>query len=300
MRVGREILWHGDMEDEGATFWNLNSSSEVYDDTVYHQGHRSLRQKRTSSNTGPVTTDLEGFPPTRGGTEFSICGWMKTQGAKDAGFTARFFQGRGGSPLQSTEAGSLVQGTHDWSFLWTDTQVPENASFFNLQPHLDKPDTGENYAWFDELRLIEWEPWQPGGFPLTFSRPSNLRYLQVRFSQAADSVHLVWEDVVGGDIPSGLTEGLGSGGADRLQLSAPQPNPSRSNTRLDYRLPQAGRVRLMILDVQGRRIAVLADGPQTAGPHRAQWRTEGVPSGLYFCRLEAGSEVRTQKIVVLR
>ena len=300
VRVGREILWHGGFEAEGATLWNLNSGDEVYDGTIAHSGLRSLRQHRTPYNTGQVTTDLEGYPPTSGGTEFSVCGYLRTTNAGDAGFAALFFRGRGGQSIASFEAGNLISGTHDWTYLSRNMQVSDEAAYFNLRCHQDKPQSGDGYAWFDDLRLVEWEAWQPASqLPLPVPYPSNLRFIQVRLSTPSDSVHVTWEDVSPIPTAPGLAE-------DRARLRGTarlypgRPNPFKDATAIEYLLPQPGRVRLEIFDISGRRVAVLADGEQRAGWHRVTWEARGASSGLYLGRLTAAGEVRTQKLVRLR
>ena len=59
VRWGREILWHGGFEDEGADLWEVNTADEVLDSEVAHSGRRSLRLRRLSSASGQTGTDLE-------------------------------------------------------------------------------------------------------------------------------------------------------------------------------------------------------------------------------------------------
>jgi len=56
---------------------------------------------------------------------------------------------------------------------------------------------------------------------------------------------------------------------------------------------------LIILDVLGREIAILVEGERTAGVHEAKWNAVGVPSGIYFYRLQAGDFVDTEKMTML-
>jgi poly-gamma-glutamate capsule biosynthesis protein CapA/YwtB (metallophosphatase superfamily) len=299
VRVGREILWHGSMEPEGATFWNLNSADEVYDATTAHSGARSLRQHRTSNNTGPVQTDLDGYPAALGGTDFSVCGWVKTQNAVSAGILARVFASRGGQLLASQEAGAPISGTADWTYLWSDFAATESAHFFNMRPHMDKPEFGENYAWFDDVRLIEWEPWQAADLPLALPYPSNIRYIQVRFTAASANAVVRWEDVRAEPSPS-LVSDDAFGRRPEVELREGRPNPTRSTATIEYLLPRAGQVRLEIFDVTGRRVARIADGVQTAGWHTAVWDARTAASGLYLCRLATAGEIRTAKLLVLQ
>ena len=66
-----------------------------------------------------------------------------------------------------------------------------------------------------------------------------------------------------------------------------------------------GPTDLAIYDLAGRRITTLLSGPQSAGEKTVVWDgndTGGreVPSGIYFCRLEAGHQHLTRRMLLLR
>ncbi|MBD3160662.1 MAG: T9SS type A sorting domain-containing protein [Candidatus Eisenbacteria bacterium] len=300
VRVGREILWHGDFEAEGATLWRLNSPDEEYDDTVYRQGRRSLRQHRDPQNHGPVTTDLEGSPPILGGTDFSVSGWIRTENAREVGITARFYEGRYGGFVEEFEAGELLDGTNDWTFVWNDATVLEEANYFNVVCHGERPQDGDAYQWFDEVRLVEWEPWAPAETPIDVPYPNNLRFLQVRVPDAADSVRIVWTEQVPEGLPVAAPEEAGDEPALAAGFTSVWPNPFRSEVGIAYRLPRAGQVRLEVFDLGGRRVALLEDRVRSAGRHQATWEPDGLAAGLYFCRLQVGEETTTRKVLHLK
>ena len=111
-------------------------------------------------------------------------------------------------------------------------------------------------------------------------------------------------DIRTGGPPVGVADESPAPPAD-LVLSAGAPNPFRTETRFQYQVPAAGRVRLGIYDVQGRCVRELADEPQVAGRHAAAWdgKTSAgaeLPSGIYFVRLELAGQVTAQKIVLQR
>ena len=69
--------------------------------------------------------------------------------------------------------------------------------------------------------------------------------------------------------------------------------------RVDYSVARAERVRLSVIDVQGRVVAVLASGNLAAGPHQATWSGNASP-GLYFVRLEGRGVSAIRRVVVAR
>jgi len=75
------------------------------------------------------------------------------------------------------------------------------------------------------------------------------------------------------------------------------PNPFSDATTIEYSLEKAGPVRLVVFDMLGREVSVLADGWQAAGRHRARFSGQDLPSGLYVYELNAGSFVQTRSMV---
>jgi hypothetical protein len=73
------------------------------------------------------------------------------------------------------------------------------------------------------------------------------------------------------------------------------PNPFNPSTQINFDLPEAGNVLLVIYDVLGREVANLADGYHEAGYHSATWNPEVLSSGVYFARFTVTSAVGEQK-----
>jgi hypothetical protein len=83
------------------------------------------------------------------------------------------------------------------------------------------------------------------------------------------------------------------------------PNPFNPATSISYALPRSALVRIAVYNVLGEEIAVLIDGPQSAGKHSVVWDgTTGngntAPSGIYLYRLSAGQFVETRKMLLLK
>lgn len=82
------------------------------------------------------------------------------------------------------------------------------------------------------------------------------------------------------------------------------PNPFNPLTELSFSLPEAGRARLTIHDIQGRLVRVMeVDGP--AGEQRIAWdgRTDdgrAVPSGQYLLRVVSDGVIRTGRCTLIR
>lgn len=78
------------------------------------------------------------------------------------------------------------------------------------------------------------------------------------------------------------------------------PNPFNPETRINYGLPEAAHVRLVAYDILGREVTTLVDEIQTAGYKSVRFDASHLASGVYFCRLSAGSFTQLRKMVLLR
>jgi hypothetical protein len=177
--------------------------------------------------------------------------------------------------------------------------VPGEAAYFDVACVAERPESGDAYSWYDEVRLVEWESWQSASSPLPIELPNNLRFLQVRLSDPADSASVWWEDQVPDGLASDLPEDAGPIDAVARLLRG-MPNPFNQGTTIEYRLPSPGQVRIEIFDLGGRRVALLENRFRPAGTHRLRWGAADLAVGLYLCRMEIGGESWTEKLVHLR
>jgi hypothetical protein len=91
-----------------------------------------------------------------------------------------------------------------------------------------------------------------------------------------------------------------SGTPKEYELDQNYPNPFNPATEVRYDLPVQGRVQLTVYDLLGHEVATLVDGVEPAGRHTARWDASGVPSGIYFYRLSAGSFAGSKKMALIR
>ncbi len=85
-----------------------------------------------------------------------------------------------------------------------------------------------------------------------------------------------------------------------VALSQNYPNPFNPQTTIDYALPQAGDVSLIVYDMLGRQVDVLLDGPQAAGRHTVRFGANHLPNGTYVYRLVAADKTITRTMVLVK
>jgi hypothetical protein len=92
------------------------------------------------------------------------------------------------------------------------------------------------------------------------------------------------------------------------RLEQNYPNPFNPSTSITFNIPrqtdggQASSqfVTLKVYDVLGREVVALVNEVRQAGEHRVTWDARNHPSGVYFCRLTAGSFSQTRKLLLVR
>ena len=85
-----------------------------------------------------------------------------------------------------------------------------------------------------------------------------------------------------------------------VALMGNYPNPFNPQTTIDYALPQAGDVSLVVYDMLGREVDVLLDGPQAAGRHTVRFGANHLPNGAYVYRLVAADKTITRTMVLVK
>jgi hypothetical protein len=141
-----------------------------------------------------------------------------------------------------------------------------------------------------------------GTFPWRVTGPGTEN---ARFAIAArDSFYNFTVDASDGPFQILGTTAVGDEAAGPLALEPVAPNPTRGLSRFRIVLPEAGTVRLEVLDVGGREVARLVDGFEPAGHREFAWDGTGplgrVPAGVYILRLESSGRILTRKFVVAR
>ncbi len=85
-----------------------------------------------------------------------------------------------------------------------------------------------------------------------------------------------------------------------ISLSQNYPNPFNARTTFEFSLGAAGMIKLTIYDILGKEIFTVIDGFMDAGNHSINFDAGRLSSGIYFYRLQAGDEIETRRMVLLK
>ena len=78
------------------------------------------------------------------------------------------------------------------------------------------------------------------------------------------------------------------------------PNPFNPVTKFRFDIKTAGNVELVIYDNTGKAIEKLAAGYMAPGTYEIDWNASKYSSGIYYCKITAGSFSQTNKMVLVK
>ncbi|MBC8465691.1 T9SS type A sorting domain-containing protein [bacterium] len=87
---------------------------------------------------------------------------------------------------------------------------------------------------------------------------------------------------------------------DEFKLLSAYPNPFNISTNIDYKLHKNEHIKVTIYNMNGHLVDILVNDLRPAGYHSVAFSALNLPSGQYFCRMEAGGTSQIKKLTLLR
>jgi hypothetical protein len=78
------------------------------------------------------------------------------------------------------------------------------------------------------------------------------------------------------------------------------PNPMKDYTNIMFSLSKSSHISLKIYNSIGEQITVLENGIRNAGEHTVTWNSGNIPSGVYICVLENNSDLKRNRITIIK
>ena len=121
-----------------------------------------------------------------------------------------------------------------------------------------------------------------------------------------EGAHLAWANTLNGeqDVYYGHINPM-LVGIDNETENSPHfsftnyPNPFSGKTTLRYMLDKNSNVSIIVFDIYGNTVEVVADETQEAGTHNTVFDANRLAGGVYFCRLSAGERMETLKMTLI-
>ncbi|MDO8549762.1 MAG: 5'-nucleotidase C-terminal domain-containing protein, partial [Ignavibacteria bacterium] len=86
----------------------------------------------------------------------------------------------------------------------------------------------------------------------------------------------------------------------KFELAQNYPNPFNPTTNFEFRIADFGMVSLRIYDILGNEVATIVNEQLPADNYKYKWDANGIASGVYFYKLQAGDFVETKKLVLMK
>ena len=180
-RVGRDLLWFGNMEDEGCTLWNINNDNEYYDNSEKYSGQQSFCLNRNFQSGDNIITNLQHRIKINDELSYGLLAALKTENANDAKIEVKYYSSRSTSISLGTDSfENSLNGNNDWINLYNDIDPRNGTNFFDIRLYLDVPDSDSSKAWFDDVNVIEWTDWKSIGDNDGLLIPNDYYFIQIR------------------------------------------------------------------------------------------------------------------------
>lgn len=84
------------------------------------------------------------------------------------------------------------------------------------------------------------------------------------------------------------------------ELTQNYPNPFNPTTAISFSLPAQSMVNLTVYDILGNQVAELVNEVKSAGVHTVNFDGAALSTGIYFYKLNNGSEILTRKMTLVK
>lgn len=162
------------------------------------------------------------------------------------------------------------------------------------------------YAIVDASRGLSGPNWVITGSHNWSNNAENSNNENTLIIQSARVANLYLQEFAARYVEAGGTDTIWVGVQDagevpqRFSLGQNYPNPFNPATRIEYQLPAAGKVNLVVYNVLGQEVVTLIDGEQNAGTYRIEFVPTHLASGVYFYRLKTGQFHATKKMIFVK
>lgn len=95
-------------------------------------------------------------------------------------------------------------------------------------------------------------------------------------------------------------QSIGNNLPDKFNLSQNHPNPFNPATNIQFSIPKSSFVKLVVYDIQGRKVETLVNQQVNAGTYNADWNAARYSSGIYFYKLETDGYTETKKMMLVK
>ena len=87
---------------------------------------------------------------------------------------------------------------------------------------------------------------------------------------------------------------------EQFKLYSAYPNPFNPATSIKFDIATTTDVNIQILDISGKHVDQILYSTMVPGSYEVQWNAEGIPSGVYFVYMNVGSQIFSEKVLLVK
>ena len=276
---------YGNSGPAGITLSFVTSPESTTEGIVFDSFESNARAWiQPNQNSGSVLIDAAA-------TQFSFSSQELRSGSQSGKLAYKFAQSQGGiSVLQAGVSPTL--DSYSSFGIWVFGDESRNLLRITFLP--------QNQA--ARLDTIDWMGWKFLNVPLSNVVGPSKRFNSIDVLQTvagATTGFLYFDDMQVNSLVSQVEKSTVSLPAD-FALAQNYPNPFNPATIIRYQVPKESRVKLIVYNLLGQVVRTLVDQSQGPGSYSRTFDASGLPSGIYFYRLETADFHDVEKMLLIR
>ncbi len=203
LMLGHDMLMFGTFEEEDldddtleSPGWSIpgTDSAKIHDNLPY-EGDLCLRLRRANSHSTSVGVSSYRRIPVQSGKTYMVCGYVRTFDSGSAWATVKFhYWPYTWDDWRDTEITILqpISGDNDWQYFQAYFRPPADLLWASIQFNLNPWSGSETYgyAYFDNIRFVEFDEIYSPMLPMDFPCPGGDRYIALRTTSASPSASI--------------------------------------------------------------------------------------------------------------
>lgn len=292
--VAADMKYWSDSQDRtgGAFYWMIKNSTgtvTISGPTEVIWSHASLGG---NDYQGTYTGSINVLAGLAAGTQYQLHIYAKSWGS-----------GQGDSYLSNSSANYVATFT-------TDNTFPVELNSFNAVIKgkavelIWQTASETNNHGFEIEKKQSGSTWTTVGFKQgqgTCNCVTNYSYADNSINRGKVEYRLKQIDRDGKFTYSNIVEAIVGLSPNSVELSSNYPNPFNPSTSISFMLGTSGNASLIVYDVLGKEVAVIANGMFNAGEMNTfTFNASSLTSGVYYYRLTSGATVETRKMLMMK
>lgn len=87
---------------------------------------------------------------------------------------------------------------------------------------------------------------------------------------------------------------------NRPLYSQIRPNPASDRINIAFTLYDKRNVRIELIDIAGNKVSIFHEGDLPPATYDLSYNIDFLDAGMYFCKIRAGNQVETKKLIIIR